>query len=143
MRTLIRFFRFPFFVQMIWILCVLGVLLNAVLLWRDVTGHSVLWHLHGCFFMLYTAQVLLILQREPLTCVLTFVQGLIALWTTSDFIFFPVLKVLGMAWVAVCDPSVQALKAYEYVFVSLAFTLQMAGAYYLGAYFHRFRRPKK
>jgi hypothetical protein len=135
MKWLNHFFGFPFFIQTLWILCVLGVLLNAVLLMRDLAGNSVLWHLHGCFFLLYISQVILIWLKEPLTAVLTLVQGFIALLTTSDFIFFPVLKVIGMIWIGLCDPAVQTLKAYEYVFVSLAFTLQMAGAYYIWATF--------
>jgi hypothetical protein len=85
------------------------------------------------------SQVLLIWCKEPLTAVLTIVQGFIALLTTRDFIFFPVLKVIGMGWYGLLDPSVQTLKAYEYVFVSMAFTLQMTGAYYIWA---TFRHPR-
>ena len=126
--------------QTLLILCVAGVLLNGALLWRDIAGNSVLWHLHACFLLLYGAQAGLIWLKEPMTSVLTLVQGGIALISTRDFIFFPVLKVIGMSWIGLCDPSVQTLKAYEYIFVSLAFTLQMTSAYYIWA---TFRRPKK
>ena len=135
MKQIRYFFSFPFFIQTLWLLCVLGALLNIALLWQDVVRGGVLWHLHGCFLLLYVSQVICIWLKEPLTAVLTFVQGFIALLTTSDFIFFPVLKVIGMCWAGLFDPSVQTLKAYEYIFVSLAFTLQMAGAYYLFATF--------
>lgn len=131
MKALNHFLEFPFFIQIIWFLCLLGTLLNMMLLWRDATTGGVLWHLHGCFLLLYISQVVCIWVKEPLTAVLTAMQGFIALLSTSDFIFYPILKALGICWAGLFDPSVQTLKAYEYVFVSMAFTLQMMAAFYL------------
>ena len=140
MKNLVRFIEFPFFIQIIWISCVLGTILNVILLWRDMTRGSVLWHLHTCFLLLYSAQVIFIWLKEPLTAVLTAVQGVVALLSTSDFIFYPFLKGLGIVWAGFFDPTVHTLRTYEYIFVSLAFTLQMTAAFYLWA---SFRRPKK
>ena len=137
MKWVNRFFRFPFFIQVVWVLCVLGVLLNSVMLVRSLASHSLMWRLHSCFLLLYAAQAVFIWLREPFTCVLTLVQGVLALLTGSDFIFFPVLKVAGICWYTVFDPSVTTLKASEYVFVSLAFTLQLYSAYAVWLAFYR------
>jgi len=139
MKQLKYFFEFPFFIQVLWLLCLLGALLNVALLWRDMTSGGILWHLHACFLLLYVTQIICIWLKEPLTAIITLLQGLIALISTSDFIFFPILKVMGMCWVGLFDPSVQTLKSYEYVFVSLAFTLQMMSAYYIFATLRRLR----
>jgi hypothetical protein len=45
-----------------------------------------------------------------------------------------VLQALGHLYYWAFTPSVETLKIYQYVFVSAAFTLQMAGAAYLWGY---------
>lgn len=136
MKTLLkRWLRFPFFVQLIWLLCVLGVFINLWLIVRDIWTDAILIRLHLAYFLLYVGQVGLILAREKYVCLLTLLQGVIALLTTVDFIFVPVLQVLGNLYYWLCSPSVEALKVYQYVFVSIAFTLQMASAAYLWGYF--------
>ena len=134
MKTLSQFWKFPFFVQLIFLLCVLGALINAVLLTRDMLHGSVLWRLHLGFFMLYVGQAVFILVREKFVCLLTVLQGVMALLTTADFIFVPLLQVFGRMYYWLFSPTVEALKVYQYVFMSAAFTLQMASAAYLWGY---------
>jgi len=138
MKTLLRrWLRFPFFVQLIWLLCVLGVFINLWLIGRDVVTEAILIRLHLAYLMLYGGQVVLILAQEKYVCLLTLLQGILALLSTVDFIFVPVLQVLGNIYYWVCFPSVEALKVYQYVFVSVAFTLQIASAAYLWGYFYK------
>ncbi len=135
MRLLIkRFVNFPVFVQLIWALCVLGVLINLWLIGKDLLVDPVLFRLHLGYLILYAGQVVFILLQEKYVCLLTFLQGLIALFTTVDFIFTPLLQVIGHTYYWLFSPSIETLKVYQYVFVSLAFTLQMASAAYLWGY---------
>lgn len=135
MRLLIkRFVRFPVFVQLIWSLCVLGVLINLWLIGKDFLGDPVLFRLHLGYLILYAGQVAFILLQEKYVCLLTLLQGIIALFTTVDFIFTPLLQAIGHTYYWLFSPSVESLKVYQYVFVSLAFTLQMASAAYLWGY---------
>ena len=133
-RLLKRWLHFPFFVQLIWLLCVLGVLINLWLIVKDILTDAVLIRLHIAYLLLYAGQVGLILAQEKYVYLLTLLQGILALLTTVDFIFVPVLQVLGNVYYWLCSPSVEALKVYQYVFVSVAFTLQMACAAYLWGY---------
>lgn len=126
---------FPLFVQLIWLLCVLGLCINLWLIGRDLRTDPVLLRLHLGYLILYAGQVGFILVKEKYVCLLTLLQGIIALLTTVDFIFTPLLQVIGHTYYWVCSPSVETLKVYQYVFVSLAFTLQMASAAYLWGYF--------
>lgn len=136
MKTLAsRFINFPFFVQLIWLFCVLGTLLNLWTMGRDLLTGGVLWRLHLGYLILYAGQVAFIFLEEKQVCLLTFLQGLVALFTTVDFIFSPLLQVIGHAYYWLFSPSVEALKVYQYVFVSVAFTLQMASGAYLFFYF--------
>ena len=129
-----RFIRFPFIMQLIWLLCVLGLCSNLWLIMRDLVSDSVLLRLHMGFAILYAGQVAFMLLHEKFVCLLTLVQGIIALLTTVDFIFVPLLQVAGHLYYWICSPSVEALKVYQYVFVSAAFTLQMASAAYVWVY---------
>lgn len=133
-KLLIRFMRFPVFVQLIWLLCVLGALINLWLMGRDLFTDPVLLRLHLGYFILYVGQVVFILLQEKYVSLLTLLQGIIALLTTVDFIFTPLLQVIGHTYYWICSPSVESLKIYQYVFVSAGFTLQMAGAAYLWGY---------
>ncbi len=134
MKTLSRFWKFPFFVQLIFLLCVLGALVNIVLLARDVVNSAVLWRLHFGFLLLYVAQAAFILAGEKWVCLLTLLQGIMALLTTADFIFVPLLQVFGRMYYWFFHPTVEAMKIYQYVFMSAAFTLQMTSAAYLWGY---------
>ena len=132
-----RFIRFPFFVQLIWLLCVIGVLINIWLIWHDLLTGTVLFRLHLGYLILYVGQVVFILLQEKYVATLTILQGIIALLTTVDFIFTPLLQVIGRTYYWLFSPSIESLKIYQYVFVSLAFTFQMASAAYLWGYFRR------
>lgn len=135
MKSLLRrFLCFPVFVQLIWWLCVLGALINLWLMGRDLMTNPVLLRLHLGYFILYVGQIVFILLQEKYVACLTLLQGIIALLTTVDFIFSPVLQALGHLYYWAFTPSVETLKIYQYVFVSAAFTLQMAGAAYLWLY---------
>ena len=135
MKLIHRFIRFPFFVQLIWAFCVLGMLINLWLIGRDLLTDAVLFRLHLGYLILYVGQVAFILLKEKYVCALTILQGIIALLTTVDFIFTPLLQALGHLGYWIFSPTVESLKVYQYVFVSLAFTLQMASAAYLWGYF--------
>jgi len=137
MKFIRRFAYFPLFIQLITLFCVLGVFINAWLIWRDLLTDPVLFRLHLGYFILYVGQFVFILLEEKYVCALTILQGIIALLTTVDFIFTPLLQLLGHTYYWLFSPSVEALKVYQYVFVSLAFTLQMASAAYLWGYFRR------
>ena len=125
----------PFFIQVIWLLCASGTALNAMLVVQDLVGDPLLWRVHMGFFLLYTAQLVLILLQEKYIFILTLLQGIFALCTSADFIFIPLLQALGTAYYWACNPSIEAVKQYEYICESAAVTLQLASAYYMWAYF--------
>ena len=120
-----RFCNFPFFVQLVWVLCALGLLADLYLLGRDVFSGGLLWRLHLGFALLYASQIAFILLREKWVCALTVLQGVLALLTNADFIFMPLLRLLGNMYYLFSLPTVQGLKIYKYVLISLAFTLQL------------------
>jgi len=126
-----RFCEFSFFVQVIIILCVLGAVVNSVLIWRDLHGDPILIRLHVGFFVLYVTQVIFVFLYEKYVAILTVLQGVLALLTSGDFIFVPLLKVVGQVYYAVHTPRVDEFNVYKYIFMSLAFTLQMLSAYAL------------
>ena len=137
MKFLNRFCKLPFFVQLIVLLCVLGAFINIILLTRDVLHGAILWRLHFGFFVLYVAQVAFILAGEKWVGLLTLLQGIMALLTTADFIFVPLLQVAGRIYYWLFDPSVEAMKIYQYIFISASFTLQLASAGYLWGYLRK------
>lgn len=137
MKLIHRFVSFPLFVQLIWSFCVLGMLINLWLVARDLLTDPVLFRLHLGYLILYVGQTVFILLEEKYVCALTVLQGIIALLTTVDFIFTPLLQAIGHAYYWLFSPSIESLKVYQYVFVALAFTLQMAGAAYLFFYFRQ------
>lgn len=133
-----RFFSFSLFVQVFIAFCLLGVITNFCWLYQDFASHSLLWRLHAGFFILYAAQVVFIFLKEKWVCILTFLQGFLALFTTANFIFTPLLRFLGGGYFLFYVPTVQGIKVYQYIFLSLAFTLQMFSAY---ALYKEFEQP--
>ena len=123
--------------QLVWLLCVVGMCTNLILLVRDMMDGGLLLRLHLGYFILYAGQVAFILAREKWVALLTILQGVIALLTTVDFIFVPILQVLGRTYYWIFQPTVEQLNVYQYVFVSIAFTLQMASAAYLWGYLRK------
>ena len=83
-----RFFVLPLLLKIIWTFCVMGALLNIVLMWRDLQGSSVLFRLHA-------AQVVFILLRERLVFVLSLLQALLAFLSNFDFTFVPLGRIVG------------------------------------------------
>lgn len=126
-----HFSAFSFFTQLVLVLCVLGVLVNGLLIARDLSSNGILLRLHVGFLILYIFQIVFIFLYEKYVCILTLLQGVLALLTNADFIFVPLLRVIGSLYYATGTPSVEGLKVYKYVFVSMAFTLQMLTAYIL------------
>ena len=138
-----RFWQFPFFVQLLWLLSMVGVFANLALIMRDLSSNAILLRLHLGFFILYASQAAFILAREKYVCVLTLLQGVMALLTTADFLFVPILQILGRVYYVLCSPTIEALKVYRYVFVSAAFTLQLFSAGYLWSTFAYGRKQAK
>lgn len=130
-----RFISFSLFVQALLLLCFAGTVVQTCWLIEDIFSQQLLWRLHLGFLILYASQTLFILLKERWVCVLTVLQGVLALFTTANFIFSPILRFVGGAYFMVTIPTVEGLKAYQYVVVSLAFTLQMFSAYALFAEF--------
>ncbi len=132
MKTLWHHFcQLSLFVQIFLGFCILGLLINSVLVYRDIVYSNSLLRLHLGFSFLYISQIIFILLHERGVCVLTALQGILALMTTADFVFSPLLRALGMLYYSFVTPSVEEIKVYKYVFVSLAFSLQMFSAYTL------------
>ncbi len=112
--------------------CALGALTNAGLICKDWAQGGILWRLHLGFFVLYTGQVVFILCRERLVWVLAALQGIMALLTTADFTFMPLVRFLGhVVYFCWPEPSLEYAKVYQYILISLSFTLQMLSAYIL------------
>lgn len=124
-------FSFPLFVWLFLVLCVLGLLANLLFIVRDLSFSPVFLRLHIGFGLLYLFQIIFILLREKWVCILTLLQGILALLTTNDFVFVPVLRFLGQLCYLFTVPTVGAMAIYKYVVVSLAFTLQLFSAYAL------------
>lgn len=138
MKLLKRFWQSPLFLRLVAFLCVLGAVVDLGLLIRDYLIGTGLWRLHAGFLMLYIGQIFFILVRERHVSVLTILQGVLALRTAADFIFTPPLQLIGLLYLCT-EPSLEYKNTYEYIFISAAFTLQMASAAYLWIYF----RPRK
>lgn len=128
-----RYTEFSFFTQLVLVLCALGALVDCLLITQDLSSNGLLLRLHLGFLVLYIFQIMFIFWHEKYVCVLTVLQGILALLTNADFIFVPLLRVFGSLYYATGTPSVEGLKVYKYIFVSLAFTLQLFTAYVLFA----------
>lgn len=139
-----RFFGLNIWVKVIFFFCLLGAFANMFLVFRDLASSSVLLRLHIGFFILYASQAVFILAHERYVCVLTVLQGVLALLTSADFTFAPLVRVLGQFYYAVSpSPSVEAMTVYKYVFISLCFTLQMLGAFMLFSLLPKYTPKKK
>lgn len=140
MKLLNQWWHTPFFIRLVGFLCLLGTVNNVLLLGKDMGSGSVLWQLHAGFLLLYAGQVFFILTQEKYVAVLTLLQGLAALATTADFMFVPLLQIAGLFyWFS--NPPVDTQSVYKYIFVSAAFTLQLASAGYLWFYFREQEVP--
>ncbi len=121
-------------VQLILVFCLLGTFSNLVLLCRDISSGGVLLRLHLGFFILYAGQIAFILLHEKFVWLLVVLQGLLALFTSADFTFMPLLRGLGnVFFFVVKEPTLELLQAYKYSLISLAFTLQMLCAFALAS----------
>lgn len=119
-------------VKVVFFFCLLGTFANLILLCRDISTSGILLRLHLGFFILYASQAAFMLLHERYAGVLTVLQGVLALLTSADFMFAPLVRVLGQFYYLVSpNPSVEAMTVYKYVFISLCFTLQMLAAYVL------------
>ena len=127
-----RFLELNPWVKVVFCLCLLGGLDNAGLLSKDWARDGILFRLHLSFFLLYMGQVVFILCKERFVWVLAALQGVLALLTTADFTFIPLMRLLGkIVYACWPEPSLEYMKVYQYVLISLAFTLQMLSAYIL------------
>lgn len=129
-----RFWRLDFWLKLIWIFCLLGTVLNLISITRDLRYGGILLRLHAGFFILYAGQVVFILVRERMVFILSLLQAVLALLTSADFTFVPVLRLLGATLQAVHGPlSLEQTDVYKYVFISACFTLEMLKTYLLFA----------
>lgn len=137
-----RFFGLNVWVKVIFFFCLLGMFANIILVCRDFSSGGVLLRLHAGFLVLYAAQVAFILAHERYVCVLAVLQGALALLSSADFTFAPLARIVGRMYFLFGTPSVESMKVYKYVFVSLCFTLQMLSAFALFSLLPKYT-PKK
>ena len=129
-----RFLQLPFLLKIIWIFCLLGTILNAIFIFRDLQGNGILLRLHIGFFILYVGQVIFILLKERMVCVLSLLQALLAFLTNLDFTFVPLGRIVGYSVYIYYDGlSLEAMEVYKYVFVSFCFTVEMLKTWFLFA----------
>ena len=131
-KLIARFTGLNIWVKVIICFCLFGALVNSFLVARDISSGGILLRLHAGFLILYLAQVGFVLLHERAVWVLTVLQGGLALLTNADFTFVPLLRVFsGWIYALMGQPSVEMMAVYKYVFISLAFTMQMLSAYAL------------
>lgn len=128
-KIFLSFWRLNIWLKVIVIFCLFGMLVNLVLLAEDIVSNGILLRLHFGFFILYAGQVIFILLRERFVFVLALLQAGLALWSNADFTFAPLIRLLGRLYYLSHQMSVQELSVYKYVFISLAFTLELFKAY--------------
>lgn len=139
-----RYFALNIWVKIIFFFCLFGAFVNLLLVCRDISSSGVLLRLHAGFLVLYASQAAFILLNERYVCVLAVLQGILALLTNADFTFVPLLRTLGQFYyLANPTPSIEAMTVYKYVFVSLAFTMQMLSAYALFSLLPKYEPKKK
>ncbi|WP_428053941.1 hypothetical protein [Candidatus Avelusimicrobium stercoris] len=140
-KLIARFTGLNIWVKVIVCFCLFGALVNLFLVARDFSTDGILLRLHAGFLVLYLAQVVFVLLHERAVWVLTALQGALALLTNADFTFVPLLRVVsGWMYALMGQPSVEMMAVYKYVFISLAFTMQMLSAY---ALFSLLPKPKR
>lgn len=131
-KLIVRFTELNIWVKVIVGFCLFGAFVNAFLVARDISSGGILLRLHAGFLVLYLAQVVFALLHERAVCVLSALQGVLALLTNADFTFVPLMRVMsGWMYALMGQPSVEMMAVYKYVFISLAFTMQMLSAYAL------------
>lgn len=131
-KLIARFTGLNIWVKVIICFCLFGALVYVFLVARDISAGGILLRLHAGFLVLYLAQVVFVLLHERAVWILTALQGVLALLTNADFIFVPLLRVAsGWMYALLGQPSVEMMAVYKYVFISLAFTMQMLSAYAL------------
>ncbi len=135
-----RWFSLNIWLKVIALLCLIGGITNGMLLVNDIAQDGVLFRLHLGFFILYIAQIVFILLNERLVFVLAVLQGIMALMTSADFTFVPVVRVIGRLIYQLTTPTIESEKVYKYVLISASFSLQMLSAY---AEFSLLPKPKK
>lgn len=132
MRIVERFLDLNIWVKVIFFFCLIGLLSNIVLVARDITRDGVLLQLHLGFLILYAGQVVFILLHERHVWALAVLQGLMALWTNADFTFIPFVRTIGnLVYACIPAASLEHIQVFQYVVISLSFTLQMLGAFIL------------
>ena len=129
MRLVTRWLELNNWLKLIVFFCLLGCVTNVVLISRDVASGGVLLRLHGGFLVLYAAQIAFIFLHERMVWVITALQGVLALLTSADFTFVPVVRMVGRFIYVLANPTPETLKIYKYVLISASFTLQMLSAY--------------
>lgn len=121
-----RFCELHFLLKIIWIFCLLGVLLNTVVVWRDLNGTGILLRLHISFLVVYVTQVVFILLKERMIWIISALQAVLALATNLDFTFVPALRLIGeIIYLVNGQLSLDGMEVYKYVFVSACFTLEL------------------
>lgn len=125
------FLKLDIWLKVIVILCGMGAIVNGVLLWKDMVSGGVLLRLHLGFFILYVGQFVFILWQERMVFILSLLQAVLALWSNADFTFSPILRILGRFYSMSHVMSVPEISVYKYVFISLAFTLELFKTYLL------------
>ena len=130
MRTLLnRWLELNNWLKAIAFFCLIGCVSNAILIGRDFASSGILLRLHIGFFVLYAAQIAFIFLHERMVCVIAVLQGILALVTNADFTFVPLARIIGRTIYVLTDPTVEFIKVYKYVLISVSFTLQMLSAY--------------
>ena len=109
--------------------CLLGCVSNVILICRDLSSTGILLRLHIGFFILYAAQIAFIFLHERMVWIIAVLQGVLALATNADFTFVPLVRVIGRTIYVFTNPTVEFIKVYKYVLISISFTLQMLSAY--------------
>lgn len=143
LKLLQRFWDLNIWVKVVFFFCLIGLLSNTILVWRDISHSGILLRLHVGFLVLYAGQVAFILLGERQVWALAVLQGVMALLTNADFTLFPLVRFLGNVVYSLWpDPSLQFLKVYQYISISLAFTLQMFSAFILFSLLPRTSKPK-
>lgn len=129
-----RFFHMNIYVKIIFFFCVFGLFVNFFYVLGDLRTGGILLRLHLGFLLLYAGQVAFILLEERFVFILSVLQGILAFLTNADFTFVPALRLLGHMYYALFpNMSLESMSVYKYVFISLAFTLEMLKSYILFA----------
>lgn len=143
LKPLKAYLNLNIWVKWVFLFCLIGLLSNAVLVGRDISHNGILLRLHLGFLILYAGQVVFMLLGERQVWALAVLQGVMALLTNADFTFFPLIRFVGNVVYSLWpDPSLEYMKVYQYISISLAFTLQMFSAFILFSLLPRTSKQK-